>query len=104
MAPSTISSSEPPYGMIHWLRTWRQASPALVQREPGILHEALDQIAGLRRLAARQAAVAGDAVADLAPHRRIVAGLDLGALAIGLLGIARDLRWHRAGPRRCSGS
>ena len=34
-ATSAISTSEPPYGISQLLRTWRQASPAVVKREPG---------------------------------------------------------------------
>jgi hypothetical protein len=74
--------------MIHWLRTWRQASPALVKRAAGVLHHRLDQVAGLGRLGHGQAAVAGHALPHLAPHGRVVAGLHLGALAVGLLGVA----------------
>ncbi|CFV94855.1 Uncharacterised protein [Bordetella pertussis] len=35
IATSTISSRPPPYGMSQLLRTWRQASPAVVYCEPG---------------------------------------------------------------------
>ncbi len=56
-----------------------------------VLHKRLDQIAGLRRFAFGQAAVTRDARTHLPPHRRVVAGLDFGALAIGLVGVAGQL-------------
>jgi len=53
----------------------------------GVLHKRLDQVARLGRLGCGQAAVARHALPHLAPHGRVVAGLHLGALAVGLLGI-----------------
>src|SRR3990167_2413345 len=52
-----------------------------------ILHKGLYQVASFRCLTFGQAAVAGHALTDLTPHRCIVAWLNLGALAIGLLGV-----------------
>ena len=52
-----------------------------------VLHHRLNQVAGLGRLAQGQAAVAGNALPHLAPHRRVVARLHLTALAVGLLSV-----------------
>ena len=54
------------------------------QRGTGVLDEGLDQVARLRRLGHRQAAVAGHPLAHIAPHGRVVTGLDLPPLGVGL--------------------
>ena len=59
------------------------------QARPGVLHKRLDQVACFRCLAFGQAAVACNASAHLPPHRRVVAGLHLGALGIGLARVIR---------------
>ena len=62
------------------------------QARPGVFDKWLDKHTRFRCLAHRQAAVACNPLADITPHRRVVAGLDFGTFAIGLLSVARCLR------------
>ena len=66
--------------------------PGFAGRGParsGVLHRRLDQDPGFRRLALGQARITRDARGHATPHRRIVAGLHILALAIGLLHVVR---------------
>ncbi len=63
------------------------------QARPWVLHKGLDQIARFWRLSHWQAAVACGACTNSPPHGRVVAGLNLGTLSVGLLGVA----WHKVG-------